>query len=60
VTPLDNSTWITAVSSDQGRQDEIDELVRRGGECTRARLLVHSRIWPKTRCSQNWKPVART
>ncbi|MGO9729921.1 hypothetical protein [Mycobacterium sp.] len=38
VTPQNNSPWITAVSSDQGRQDEIDELVRRGGELTSGAL----------------------
>ena len=32
VTPQDSSPWITAVSSDQSRQDEIDELVQRSGE----------------------------
>jgi hypothetical protein len=32
VTPQDNSPWIAAVASDQGRQDEIDELVLRSGE----------------------------
>ncbi len=32
VTPQGSSPWITAVSSDQSRQDEIDELVQRSGE----------------------------
>jgi hypothetical protein len=32
VTPQDSSQWITAVSSDQSRQEEIDELVQRSGE----------------------------
>jgi len=39
VTPQDNAPWITAVSSDQGRQDEIDELVRRSGELCRGALM---------------------
>jgi hypothetical protein len=32
VTPQDTAPWIAAVSSDQSRQDEIDEVVRRSGE----------------------------
>ena len=31
-TPQDSSPWISAASSDQGRQDEIDERVRCSGE----------------------------
>jgi hypothetical protein len=32
VTPQDSAPWIQAVSSDQSRQDEIEELVKRSGE----------------------------
>src|ERR1700758_4278454 len=32
VTPQDSSPWITAVSSDQSRQEEINKLVQRSGE----------------------------
>jgi hypothetical protein len=39
VRPLDSAPWIAAGCSDQQRQDEVDELVRRSGEAS-ARALV--------------------
>jgi hypothetical protein len=38
VTPQDSSPWIRAVSSDESRQEEIDELVQRSGELASGRL----------------------
>jgi hypothetical protein len=38
VTPQDSSPWISAVSSDESRQEEIDEFVQRSGELASGRL----------------------